>query len=414
EEGPDLAVVRLHQAAVLQIPHEACVVDRHQRAETHGNGRELPVVRHQPGMRIGGNALAADFLAEGAQRLFAEAAFKEGARVDARRGMALDVDEVAAILQRGAAPEMVEAHFIKLRGGGVAGDVVAELGALAVGMHLHRHRVPADVGLDALLDLAIAGVWRFLVHRDGVEVRGLCRVRKVRALTARMVDQLLQQEMRTGGAVGIQGRIQRLEPFLGFLGIDVLRRLELVFTNLGVIGHGLSLRTCPDWRSRHPQMCRPQCIGTWNRWARGTNGPGRTDMIVVWQFPVKATHPCNPLFPSPRNSMSISFPVHFPRRIWISSISCSSLPRKAMTRRSLQRPAWRSWQRGLPAATRKMSPCRWARGSSPSRGWLPMPPRSKCWTPHASGFQTRVCRAPRSLGSPSTMALRHVKPSSRR
>ena len=49
-------------------------------------------------MRIGGQALAVDLLAEAEELLLGEPAFQEGAGIDARRGMALDVDEVATVL----------------------------------------------------------------------------------------------------------------------------------------------------------------------------------------------------------------------------------------------------------------------------------------------------------------------------
>ena len=45
---------------------------------------------------------AVDLAAEVAQLLLAEAALEEGARVDARRRVALDVDEVAAVSGVGA------------------------------------------------------------------------------------------------------------------------------------------------------------------------------------------------------------------------------------------------------------------------------------------------------------------------
>ena len=52
-------------AAILQIAHEARLVDGVDRAEAHGNGGELPEIRHQPGMRIRGQAgLVAQFMAE--------------------------------------------------------------------------------------------------------------------------------------------------------------------------------------------------------------------------------------------------------------------------------------------------------------------------------------------------------------
>ena len=63
-EHPDLAALGLHDAAIVQILHEAGLVDAHERPEAHRDGRELPEVRHQPGVRVGGQALAAGLLAE--------------------------------------------------------------------------------------------------------------------------------------------------------------------------------------------------------------------------------------------------------------------------------------------------------------------------------------------------------------
>ena len=52
EESPDLAIRGRHDAAVLQVAHEARLKNRHHRAEAHGHRRELPEIGHQPGMRI--------------------------------------------------------------------------------------------------------------------------------------------------------------------------------------------------------------------------------------------------------------------------------------------------------------------------------------------------------------------------
>ena len=48
----------------------------------------------------------------------------------------------------------------------------------------------------------------------------------VRAGTARMVDHAVQQEVCTVGAVGLEDRVNRLEPFPGFLRIDVFEAVE--------------------------------------------------------------------------------------------------------------------------------------------------------------------------------------------
>ena len=52
---------------------------------------------HQLGVRVARDALAVDLLAEVQQLLLADAAFQVGARVHARRAVALDVEQVAAV-----------------------------------------------------------------------------------------------------------------------------------------------------------------------------------------------------------------------------------------------------------------------------------------------------------------------------
>ena len=59
EHAPDFAAFAVEQVAVREVAHEARVVDRADRADAHGAGGELPEVRHQPGMRIAGEAARA-------------------------------------------------------------------------------------------------------------------------------------------------------------------------------------------------------------------------------------------------------------------------------------------------------------------------------------------------------------------
>ena len=194
EEGPDLAVRGLGQAAALQVLQEARLVDRHQRAEAHGDGRELPEIRHQPGMRIGGQAAAVDFLAEAEQLLLGQPALDEGARVDAGRAVALDVDQVAAVLFGRRAPEVLEADVVQRRRRLEAGDVAAELGAFLVGAQHDRQRVPADQRADAVLDRAIAGMLGFPVRCDRVEVGRCRRIRALACPDGALGQQLVEQE----------------------------------------------------------------------------------------------------------------------------------------------------------------------------------------------------------------------------
>ena len=104
----------------------------------------------------------------------------------------------------------------------MAAEVAAVGRVQAVGLDHHRHRVPAHVGAQALLDLDVAGAALFLVGRDRVDVGGVGRERHVDAGLARLVDQLLEQEVGAVAAFGTDDRRQRVEPLAGFLGVGVV------------------------------------------------------------------------------------------------------------------------------------------------------------------------------------------------
>ena len=93
----------------MQVLEEAGLVDRHQRAQAHRDGGELPELRHQLGVRVARQALAVHFLAEAVELLFAQTAFQVSASVDAGGAVALDVQQVATMVFAGGMPEVVEA-----------------------------------------------------------------------------------------------------------------------------------------------------------------------------------------------------------------------------------------------------------------------------------------------------------------
>ncbi len=97
------------------------------------------------------------FLAESVEIVLVETALQEGARIDAGRRVTLDIDHVAAVSVGAPPPEMIEADVVEGGGGGEAGDVAAELGALAVGPHDHGQGVPTDQRADAPFDRGVAG-----------------------------------------------------------------------------------------------------------------------------------------------------------------------------------------------------------------------------------------------------------------
>jgi len=173
-----------------------------------------------------------------AELLLADASFEESAGVDARRRVSLDVQQVAAVIFIDGVEKVVEADVVERRRRSEAGDVTAHAGALGVGAHDGGHRVPADDRADAPFQHQIAGAAVFLVERDGVKVSGVGRKRDVRAGTASLVDQLLQQVMGALRAFEFQHRVEGVEPLLGFLRVDI-----------GNWGHALNLLIRSMYRS---------------------------------------------------------------------------------------------------------------------------------------------------------------------
>ena len=210
-----------HDAAILEIAHEPRLEDGHHGTQAHGHRGVLPEIGHEPGMRIRGQSAAAHLLAKALQLRLVEPPLEIGARIDARARVALHVDHVAGMRGAARAPEVIESDLVERRGGGVARDVAAVLRARMIRLHHHGERIPAHVGLVAPLERAIAGIIGLLRPGDGVEVGGVRLERQIGAGAAGEVDQFLEQEMRPLRPLGTHHGLDRLEPLLGFGGIDV-------------------------------------------------------------------------------------------------------------------------------------------------------------------------------------------------
>jgi hypothetical protein len=106
------------------------------------------------------------------------------------------------------APEMIEADIVE-RGGRLEGrDMTAQFRGFLVGANYHRDRVPSHDRADTALDLAIAGIARLLIGRNRVYVRSIGVVRQEGAALTRLVDQILEQEMRAIDAFGVDQRVE--------------------------------------------------------------------------------------------------------------------------------------------------------------------------------------------------------------
>ncbi len=229
EEGPDAAVAGVEEAAVLEVAVVARLVDGADRSEAHRDGRELPEVGHQPGVRVGGQAVpagAGELAAEGLHLLERDAPFEVGLRVDPWRAVPLDVDEVAGEAPlAAAAEEVVEADLVERGRGGEGRDVAAEAGVLLVRPHHHRHGVAADDALETPLDLALARVGGLALDRDGVDVGGVAGPGEADALLEALLQELLEQELAALGPLDGDDLFQGLQPLLRLVDVGIGLRL---------------------------------------------------------------------------------------------------------------------------------------------------------------------------------------------
>ena len=222
DKAPDFLLARLDKAAVLQVLHEARLVDCLNRTQPHGYRGELPEVRHQPGVGIGREALAISLLAEVVELVFGYAPFEEGAGIDAGRGMALEEHQITAVFLGRSLEEVVETDIVQSGAGGKGGDVTAQIRVLLVGTHDHGQRVPAHHRADAPLHEQVARHGRLVGDRNRVAIGRSDRVGQGSAAAAGQFAQARDQVMGAVLPLVVEYGLQRVEPFLGFKRIDIV------------------------------------------------------------------------------------------------------------------------------------------------------------------------------------------------
>ncbi len=226
EEAPHPALRGVGDPAVLQVAVEVGLVDGVERAEPHRDGRELPEIRHQSGVGVGRQAARAgvtalELAAEVFQLVLAQPPLHVGPGVDARGGVALEINLVAGLPVGLAPEEVVEADLIQAGRAGEGGQMAADPLGRVVGPHHHDGGVPADVGPDAALDVLVAGEPGLLVGRDGVDVRRRDGGGKADLVGPGPLEELHEQEASPGLAVGVEDGIEGVDPFRRLLRIDV-------------------------------------------------------------------------------------------------------------------------------------------------------------------------------------------------
>ena len=225
QETPDFLLAFRDETTRFQVLHEACLVDRLDRAKAHGYCRELPEIRHQPRVRVRRQAVTVHFLAEVVHVFFGDAAFHERTGVDAWRSVALEVDQVAAVFVGRGLEEVVEADVIQGCAGSEAGDVTAQVRIFQVRAHYHRHGVPTYQRANAAFHEQVARHACFVGYGDGIAVWRGDGVRQLRTAAGREFAHTGHQIVSTVFAFFVENRFQGVQPFLGFDGIEVLHGL---------------------------------------------------------------------------------------------------------------------------------------------------------------------------------------------
>ena len=224
EERPHVRARGVVQLPGEQVAVEPRLVDGVERAEAHGDGRELPEVGHQPRVRVGRQPAAAVrlLLAEPVELGLGQPALEERPRVDAGRGVPLEEHLVAGLPVVLAAEEVVEPHLVQRRGGRVGGDVPADAGAARPVRPRHHDRgVPPDIGADAPLDVLVAGEPRLPLGRDRVDVVGGAQAGHPDLLLARPLEQAQHQVAGPPAAAGARNRVERVDPLPRLIRVDV-------------------------------------------------------------------------------------------------------------------------------------------------------------------------------------------------
>ncbi len=224
EEGPHALAAGVLDAAVVEIAVEAGLVDGGDGAESHRDRRELPVVRHEPRVRVRRQTVAGAvraLLAEPVELRLGEASLEVGARVDAGGRVTLEPDLVAATGVALAAEEVVEADLVEAGRGLVGGDVAAHAQAGTVGARHHDRGVPADVGANASLDGLVAREPGLTLGRDGVDEVGAAQRRYADVLLAGSLEKSEHHVARTRASALVDHLVERVDPVGRFLGVDV-------------------------------------------------------------------------------------------------------------------------------------------------------------------------------------------------
>ena len=167
------------------------------------------------------------------QFLFWDTPFEVGAGVHSRRGVSLEINNIAVAGFRGRVKKMIERHFVKRSRRRKRRNVSADAFLNLVGADDHGHGVPAHQALDAPLHFLTAGEWRLGLRVDRILVGSRRRERKVHSRgTPRMQRQLLQQSPRPLRSALRKYIVERVQPLPRLQDFNTVRLLRLSHSDL--------------------------------------------------------------------------------------------------------------------------------------------------------------------------------------
>ena len=197
------------------------LVNRLDRAQAHGHCGKLPVIRHQPGVGVGGQAVAVHLAAEVVQVGLVYAALQVGARIHARGAVPLVEHQVTRVAVLGAAEKVIETHVVQGGAGRETGNMPAQGIVVVIGPHHHRQRIPAHQGTDPAFHEQVPRHHLLFAGQNGVGKGGGDGRRQAQALLLGVLGQFPQQERGALRTVVPGHFIQCVQPFPGFRGIHV-------------------------------------------------------------------------------------------------------------------------------------------------------------------------------------------------
>jgi len=175
EKRPNLAASGVLESPIVQVLVESSLIDRHDRPESHRDGRIFPEVGHEPRVGVAAqSSFGLEFAAKILQLVDRQSTFDERTRVHARRGVALEVNQIPLVAALAtSSEEMVEGDLVEGRTAGEGADMATLPFVFLIGPNDHGHRIPANDALDPSLGFAISRISGLFEGWYGVDVR--CR-----------------------------------------------------------------------------------------------------------------------------------------------------------------------------------------------------------------------------------------------